>query len=496
MLAAITQSPNYKWWAFGAIAVGTFASVADHGSVNIALPSIARNFGTDIPSVQWVVIGYALTISALLLPMGRLADLVGRKNVYIAGSLVFILGALIAGSSPNLPVLILSRLLQGAGAAMTQGTGMAITVAAFPSNERGKAIGSIMTIVGIGAVAGPAVGGVLVDALGWRSVFFVNIPIITLGIVTGLAILHQDREQQPPADRRQPAFDWSGAALSTGALSIFLLVITNGHRFGWYAAPILIGASGFAVLLAAFIWWELRCPSPLFDLRLFKRPTFSFGVSAGFLIFVGSSSVLFLTPFYLQRILGYSPREAGLIVIPGAICMALLGPIIGRLSDRYGWRTFTIGGLALSTTGLLVLASSTDQSSLLRVLPALMLLSSGMGVFYSPNSSSILSAVERDRYGVVSGFLNLVRNAGNVTSVAFATAIVTATMGSLGYEPNLEAVQAGGAAGVGKAFVAGLRNAYLIMAGLLLVAMLVSAFRFNPIQETQIAPSPETSRAG
>ena len=199
MLAAITQSPNYKWWAFGAIAVGTFASVADHGSVNIALPSIARNFGTDIPSVQWVVIGYALTISALLLPMGRLADLVGRKNVYIAGSLVFILGALIAGSSPNLPVLILSRLLQGAGAAMTQGTGMAITVAAFPSNERGKAIGSIMTIVGIGAVAGPAVGGVLVDALGWRSVFFVNIPMITLGIVTGLAILHQDREQQPPA---------------------------------------------------------------------------------------------------------------------------------------------------------------------------------------------------------------------------------------------------------------------------------------------------------
>ena len=496
MLPTITRSPNYKWWAFGAIAVGTFASVTDHGSVTVALPSIARHFGTDIPSVQWVVIGYALTISALLLPMGRLADLVGRKNVYITGSLVLIIGAVIAGSSPNLVVLILSRLLQGAGAAMTQGTGMAITVAAFPANERGKAIGSIMTIVGIGAVAGPAVGGVLVDALGWRSVFFVSIPMATLGVAAGLAALQQDRQPRAAPEDRQAAFDWWGAALSTGALSLFLLAITNGHRFGWYEPPILMGVMGFAVLLVAFIWWELRCPSPLFDLRFFKRPTFSFGVLAGFLIFVGSSSVLFLTPFYLQRVLGYSPREAGLIVIPGAMCMALLGPICGRLSDRYGWRPFTIGGLALSISGLLILSGSTESSSLLLVMPALMLLSSGMGVFYSPNSSSILSAVERERYGVVSGFLNLVRNAGNVTSVAFATAIVTATMGSMGYAPTLEAVQAGSAAGVSHAFVAGLRNAYLTMVGLLLIAMVVSVFKFSPIKELQPAPSPETSRAG
>ena len=495
MLSAITRSPHYKWWAFGAIAVGTFASVTDHGSVNVALPSIARHFSTDIPSVQWVVIGYALTISALLLPMGHLADLVGRKNIYIGGSLVLILGAVIAGSSPNLVVLVLSRILQGAGAAMTQGTGMAITVATFPAEERGKAIGSIMTIVGIGAVAGPAVGGVLVDALGWRSVFFVNIPMVVLGVATGMTVLLQDNKGRTQSAGHRATFDWWGAALSTGALALFLLAITNGHRFGWYTPPILIGATGFVVLSAAFIWWELRCPNPLFELRFFGRPTFSFGVLAGFMIFVGSSSVLFLTPFYLQRVLGYSPREAGLIVIPGAICMALLGPISGRLSDRYGWRTFTIGGLALSTAGLIILSYSNEASSLFQVVPALMLMSSGMGIFYSPNSSSILSAVERERYGVVSGFLNLVRNAGNVTSVAFATAIVTATMGYMGYEPTLEAVQAGGAAGVSAAFVAGLRNAYLTMAGLLLVAMVVSAFKFAPFQGTQPAPAPETSRA-
>ena len=518
MLSAITRSPHYKWWAFGAIAIGTFAAVTDQGSVNVALPSIASHFSTDIPSVQWVVIGYALTISALLMPMGHLADLVGRKNVYIAGSLVLILGASIAGSSPNLVVLVLSRLLQGAGAAMTQGTSMAITIDAFPSNERGKAIGSIMTIVGTGAVVGPAVGGVLVDALGWRSVFLANIPMVLLGVTAGMTVLVQDNRGKdqpslpsPPAARllastaggpgggparHRASFDWWGAALSTGALVLFLLAITNGHRFGWYTPPILVGAAGFVVLSAAFIWWELRCPNPLFELRFFRRPTFSFGVLAGFMIFVGSSSVLFLTPFYLQRVMGYSPREAGLIVIPGAICMALLGPISGRLSDRYGWRTFTIGGLALSAIGLFILSYSNEASSLFQVMPALMLMSSGMGIFYSPNSSSILSAVERERYGVVSGFLNLVRNAGNVTSVAFATAIVTATMGAMGYAPTLEAVQVGGAAGVGAAFVTGLRNAYLTMAGLMVVAMVVSAFKFAPTQGLQPAASPETSRAG
>jgi len=167
-----TRSSNYKYWGFGAIAIGSFANVMDYGSTNVALPSIATNFGSDLPTVQWVVIGYLLTISALLLPMGRLADLLGRKEVYITGSLIFVFGAVLAGFSPNLTILVLSRLLQGVGAAMTQGTGMAIITSMFPSHERGKALGLIMTVVGTGAVAGPAVGGFEVNALDWRWVFF------------------------------------------------------------------------------------------------------------------------------------------------------------------------------------------------------------------------------------------------------------------------------------------------------------------------------------
>lgn len=472
MLAALAGSPRYKWYAFGAMAVGTFASVVDHGSVGVALPSIAGYFQTDIPSVQWLVIGYAMTIIALLLPMGRLADLISSKRVYIIGCGVFVAGSIAAGSSTELPALIISRIAQGAGAAMTQGTGMAIVIGAFPSAERGKAIGMIMTMVGTGAVTGPALGGFLVDAFGWRAVFFATAPLVLASAAISLLVLSNQDEARRAGQSR---FDWLGAVLSSAALLIFLLGISNAHRVGWASPPILAAAAAFAGLLSAFIWWELRCGSPMLELRLFRRHNFAQGTAANFLTFMGSSAVLFMTPFYLQNVLGYSPSVAGLAVVPGATCMALLGPLSGRLSDRFGWRPFTVGGLAFSLTGIALLSQLSPDSSLPHVIGALMLTNSGMGTFYSPNSSSILSAVERERHGVISALLNLIRNGGNVISVAVATAIVTATMGAMGYEPSLDAVRNGGGNGVGAAFTAGLKYAYFTMLAWVLLAMLISA---------------------
>ena len=484
MLASVpvvrVRMGEYKYWALGAVAIGMFSSAVDHGSVNVALPSIASHFRSDFPTVQWVAIGYALTISALLLPMGRLSDIVGRKKVYIGGSLIFVLGAIVAGFSANLTALFAARVIEGAGAAMTQGTGMAIVVAAFPAHERGKAIGLIITTVGTGSIAGPAIGGFLVDALGWRSVLFANTPVVLLGVVASMAILVDTEEPQAGHDAPGMRFDWLGAALSTGALITLLLALTNGHRSDWTSPIILAAFSSSVVLAAIFVWWELRVTGPLLDLRLFQRSVFSLGVTAHFLTFLGSSASIFLTPFYAQQILGFTPRETGLILVPNAVCMAVLGPISGHFSDRFGWRRFTVGGLVLSASGLFLLSSLTVDSSLFHVMPALMLQSAGMGMFYSPNSSSILSSVEREKYGVLLGFLNLVRNAANVTSIAMATAVVTATMGAMGYEPSLEAVRSGGGAGVGEAFTSGLRNAYFIMMGLLLVSMAVSVLTVNP----------------
>ena len=484
---SLTRSRHYKYWVFGALAIGIFASVVDHGSVNIALPSIAAKFQTDLPTIQWVVIIYALTISALLLPMGRFSDLIGRKRVYIAGMVVLALGAVLAGISPSLETLFPARILQGVGAAMTQGTGMAIITSAFPANEKGRAIGLYMTMVGVGAIAGPAIGGIVVDTFGWRVVFFLTLPLVVIGTAATVWVLRGLPEIRETLGAR---FDWLGAALSTGVLVTLLLAMTTGNRAGWLS-PLILGAfAGAAAMLATFIWWELRSSAPMLDLRLFKGKTFSFGVSAAFLTFLGSSAAMFLMPFYLQNVLGYSPKTAGFIVVPGALCMAVLGSVSGVLSDRFGWRPFTVGGLACSATGLLILSQITESSPLWMVVPAMMLMSSGMGIFYSPNSSSVMNAVGQAKYGVVSGFLNLVRNAANVSSIAIATIIVTTTMNSMGFEPSLEAVR-DGAEGVGHAFTTGLRYAFLAMTGWILIAMTISALQRGRVGEMGTAKPEE-----
>ena len=474
MISAVKRSANYKYWAFGALSIGMFSSVVDHGSVNIALPSVASHYHTGLQTIQWIVISYALTISALLLPMGRLADIVGRTKVYIWGSVIFAVAAGLAGAAPTLPALILARIIQGLGAAMSQGTGMAIITSTFPQGERGKAIGMVMTVVGVGAIAGPAVGGLLVGALDWRWVFYINVPLGLLGVVASLGVLDKARTGDPTAGGSIRNFDWLGAALSTGALLTLLLAIANGQKAGWSSPPILVAMAGFVTLLCVFVWWELRRSEPLLPLRLFQRRVFSLGVSAAFLTFLGSSAVLFLTPFYLQNVLDYSPQRAGLFVVPAALCIAVTGPISGRLSDRYGWRRFTVGGLVCGAAGLSILSQMNGSSPWFLVMAALVLQSTGMGTFYSPNTSSILSAVERERYGVMTAFLTLVRNGANVTSVAMATVIVTGTMAGMGFEPSLDAVSGTAA---GHAFTTGLRNAYVTMASLLFAATVISAVK-------------------
>jgi len=291
-----TTSPNYKYWVFVAVGLGLFGSVLDHGSIAVVLPSIAGHFNSKLPSVQWVIIAYLLTITALLLPMGRLADLVGHKKVWVVGGLIFVLGAVLASRSTSLTMLILSRIFQGVGGAMTEGTGMAILISVFPTSDRGKAIGLIMAVVGLGSVIGPAVAGALVDAFNWRYVFLISVPLVLPGITIGMTILEESRPTQGLEDTTT-SFDWLGAGLSAGALIVLLLAMTNGHKFGWTSPTIMLGMLSFIALLGAFIWWELRTSNPMLNLRFFGRRTFSFGVSAAFLAFLGDSAVLFLTPY-------------------------------------------------------------------------------------------------------------------------------------------------------------------------------------------------------
>ena len=471
---------NYKWWAFLAVSIGGFTSAADELSIIVALPTIAAYFHTDLPTVQWAIAGYALTISALLLPMGRLADMVGAKPVYLAGFAIFVVAAVLGGFSPNITTLILAKVIQGCGAAMVQGTGRAMIVSIFPTNERGKVLGAQMSVVGAGAIAGPALGGAVVSGLDWPWVFFITGAAGLLSLVAALLIVKQQRE---PRDNLGRGFDGMGAVLSAGAMVIFLVAIGNGNRIGW-TSPFLAAAIAVCFgLLGGFIWWELRTRLPMLDLRLFKNWVFTLGVSAGFVSFVGTYSVFFLMPFYLQGVLGFSPGEIGLIMVPMSLAMIVVGPITGRLSDRYGWWKFKAGGMALTTAGLFLLSRVTETSSLILVMPGMILQGLGIGMFNSPNSSSILSTVGPSRYGVVSGLLALLRNSASVTSLAIATAIVTAVMASMGYPPSLDAISAAGDGGVQKAFTSGLRLAFLAMGGLLLVGVALSVLKADQHEE-------------
>ncbi len=477
------DSKNYKWWSFLAIAIGLFVSVADVGSVVVALPTIADHFHTDLPTTQWVIVGYALTISALLLPMGRLSDIVGRKKVYIIGYVLFPIGAFLAGFSFNVLLLILARVFMGIGGAMTQGTAMAMHISAFPEKERGKAIGLILSVVGMGGVLGPAVGGVIVGTLGWRAVFIVTGALSVLALLVAQVILDGRLGRE---EGKRPPFDWLGAGLSAMALVAFLLILSMGPKVGWRYPGVIAGFLLVVISLTVFVWWENRTPTPMLYLGLFKRRVFSFGLSASFIGFFGMSSVRFLMPFYLQSGLGYSPGQMGLILVPGALGLAIAGTISGRLSDRFGWRKFNMGGLAISAAGLLILSRLTLESPLALVMIAMGMQSIGLGTFNPPNTSSILSAVGESRYGVVSGFLNLVRNSANVTGIAVATAIVTAVMASMGFLPSLAAVSEAEGGGVLLAFTSGMRVAFMIAAALVILGIVFSFAKGRRNSEMEI----------
>ena len=453
----------------------------DQTGVGLVLPRIADHFDASIPVVQWVTLGYMLTTGALLMPMGRLADMIGRKRVYTSGFALFTVSALLAGSSPTLVSLIGFKVLQGVGAAMVQSTAMAIATAAFSAKERGKAIGTFVTAVGLGAIAGPVFGGGIASLLGWRYVFFAGIP---LGLVSiGLALLFL--EGRPAVDEQQRSgrgsFDWLGSGLSAATVAIFLLAMTNAYRVGWGSPLVASAFAGVVALFVSFIWWERRAPEPMLALELFSRRLFSLGSSASFLTFIATTATYFLMPFYLQKVLGFAPGQAGIMIVPAAICFALTGAISGRLSDRFGWRRFAIAGLVVMTLALLLISRLTETSSVVLVIAALMMQGLGTGTFFSPNASAVLSTVERARYGVATAFLNMIRNTANVTGVALATAIVTAVMASQGQPPSLDAVSSAGAgAEVKAAFMDGLQVAYLVMSGVVAVALVLTLVRGRP----------------
>ena len=491
-IRSLRSGPNYKYWVYGAVAIGLWINVSDQSGINIALPQIAEEFAADIPTVQWITLAYSLATSAMLMPMGRLSDMFGRKLVYLLGFAVFAVMALVGGLAQSLGFLIAVKILQGLASAGIQANSMALITEVFPDRERGKAMGMYMAIIGTGAVSGPMFGGILVSNLGWRSIFFAVMSVAILSMIcTALVLKGRTAEQASP--RRKGTFDWIGAALSSAALVAFLLAMTNAWKLGWTSPPIAGGLAASVILAIAFVIWEMRVPDPILDISLFKSRVFSMAIGARFLSFLGGSAVFFLTPFYLIQGLGYEADRAALLMIPGPVCMAVFGPISGRLSDNVGTRWPAAFGMASSASAMFVLALLGTDSPAWHIILGMMLSGLGMAAFSSPNTCVIMSSQSPSKYGIVSAFVNLTRTSANVSGLALAVTLVTITMASYGYEPSLSAVTEGGGEGVREAFVVGMSRAFQLSGAMMMIALALTVLRADRAKTLEPSPQVESS---
>ena len=470
---SLTRLRENAWVVFSAIGVGMFLTMMDQSAINIALPEIASDFDANLPDVQWMAVGYGLATGALILPMGKLADAIGRKRLFVLGLIIISVGAIFAGFAGNLQVAIIARLVQGLGAAMMQANALAIMISVFPPTRRGMVIGIFMTIVGVASVIGPAIGGVVVELIGWRWLLISASPLGFL--CTALAFIFLPVSESIDIVRRLREFDWMGSVLFALILTIFMLTITNGHRIGWMS-PVSIVAWVVVGCMTVVLFFQQRSQKiPLIPVHLFKRKLFSMGSGASFFTFLSGTAVFFIMPFYLQGVLGLSPTIAGFVIMPMAGAFAVSGPLAGFVSDKYGWTRIELLGLGMAACSLIFLSFIDQDTRMVYLLPFLALIGMGMGFFYSPNSSSVLSVINSSDYGVGTAFLNLIRNSANIIGISMATMIITAMMAHSGFEASLDAVNDPNYGdGIKVAFISGLSLTLRIQGFLILASVLLT----------------------
>jgi EmrB/QacA subfamily drug resistance transporter len=461
---------------FAALAPGLLGVTSDEAGLNVALPRIADQFDATIPEVQWVVLAYILAIGSLMIPVGKVADMVGHRRIYLIGAGVFAIGALAAGAAPGLLTLAGLKAFQGLGSAAIQATSMAILTMAFPRNERGKAMGLFMLVGGSGFILGPLAGGSIISWLGWRWMVWMGIPFGAGALAAGFVLTRGLPDKR--AVDGEP-FDWLGAGLSSAAVVIFLLVMSNGNAWGWTAPVTLAGLVISAVLVAGFLLWQRRAPFPILPPDLMANRPFAQALSITFLIILGNVPVFMLMPFYIEGVLGHSAVITGAVMAVAAAAFTIIGPVSGLLSDRFDWRIFVSISTVIIAAALVLLSFLGEGSSLGMVFGLSLMLGIGVGLWYSPTTSAALSEVGPSRQGVASSATLMVRYTATVSTLAIAISIVTAMMASRGVEPTLSAVTDAASPAAATAFVDGMSLAFRIGAGVNMVALAVAIAPFG-----------------
>lgn len=456
-----------KWYVLFAVAVSSLLATIDASIVNVAFPSLVEALDTSFNVIQWVALAYLLTIATFTMAMGRLGDVVGKKKLFVVGLITFTIGSTLCGLSPDVSWLIGFRVVQALGAVLILALGAAILTDGFPPQERGKAFGWFGTAVSLGIVAGPVLGGILISTMGWRSIFFVNIPVGILAIY--LAVRHIPASRIN-ADQR---FDIVGAALMSITLLSLSLALTLGQDFGFTSPWILAAFAMAATTGVAFVLVELRVNSPMLELRLFRSPMLTVSVTSGYLAFVCLSATFFLLPFYLEGVLGFEVGLVGLLLGAAPLLMGIVSPIAGNISDRVGVRRVTMFGLALialSYYGFYTFDIDTTAAHFLLIAVPLGI---GLGAFNSPNNSAIMSSVPVEYTGLGGGLLTMTRLLGQISGIAilgsiWASAVAAASQNQL--------PEAGASAASPEAQVTGLHTTFIVAAVIMTASLAISAW--------------------
>lgn len=463
---------RYKWRVLSNTTVATLMAAIDTNIVLIALPTIGRDLpDTTATDLLWVLIGYSLLTATVLLNFGRLSDLFGRVRLYVLGFAVFTVGSLLCGLSQTGIELVVFRLVQAVGAGFLFANSAAIITDAFPAGERGTALGINQVSIVAGAVVGLVIGGFITATLGWRWVFFVNVPIGLLATVRARLDL---RELAAPEQR--PRIDWAGNLVFAGGLTALLLGVTLGALAQIPVPTAAVVAVLGASLLVAFPLLERTRVAPMLDLALFRNRVFSGSVAAMLLNALARGAFTFVLVFYLQgppRFL--SALTAGLFLLPTSASLAVVGPISGWLSDRKGSTPFLVVGLALAAAGFLWLTQIPAEASFAQLAPALVMVGAGMGFFASPNRAAMMTAVPADRRGVASGVGTTLINSGTTLSLGLTIALLAAALPGGLVSGILLGTEATGTAAAG--FLNAIHLVFLISAVLCLVAIGPSLLR-------------------
>jgi EmrB/QacA subfamily drug resistance transporter len=419
---ASPRNASMIWVIVATVCIGSFMGQLDASITQLVLPALEREFESTIAQVSWVAVMFLLMVSVMLPIFGRLADMYGRRKLYVAGFVVFIAGSALCGFAPSIALLIAARALQAIGAAMLSANSVAIIVSIAGDRLRGKALGIQTAVQAVGLCAGPTVGGWIVDALDWRWVFWVNVPFGIIGTIIAWFIIPETSAAKPGGH-----FDLLGALLLVPGLGTLMLAINQVGSWGLASLGVIGNAAAGVILLAVLIGWERHSPDPLVPLGLFKKWSFASGNLASLFANIILFGLFFLMPFVFERVFEESAFSAGLRLTTIPIALGLLAPVSGALSDRIGNRILCTGGMLIVFSGLLLLSLQlgADRPSLIIVTLSLVIVGIGQGAFFAPNNNAIMGSATVSEAGEAGSLMNVTRDLGTSVGIAMAASLLS-----------------------------------------------------------------------